>query len=428
MRPAAQLQATIELLDLISATKSPADRIMAKYFREHRYIGSKDKYAISEQYYGILRQQLSFEYLLQASDIGIGARTLAALLIRQQGLSIEDYFNSEKYSPKYLNLSLLTRLNNVEFESLNDAPEHIRLNVPEWLAAKLKTALGDEFANVMTAMNQRASTDVRINQLIINNQQAIDLFDKLGFDYTESILSPWGLCFSQRVALFGLKEFRQGWFEIQDQGSQLLALLTNVKAGDRVVDFCAGAGGKTLAMAAMMENKGVIHACDVHTKRLDNLAKRAKRAEVHNVRVHVLSSEKDKWVKQQQEKADVVLIDAPCTGTGTWRRSPDSRWNLQEENLANLVELQQSILQSASRLVKKGGRLIYATCSLLKEENEQQIATFLANNSCFKAIDLVLPEPVKSNLNKVQYSGHELRTFPSLSDSDGFYVCSLTKT
>ena len=428
MRPAAQLQATIELLDLISTTKSPADRIMAKYFREHRYIGSKDKYAISEQYYGILRQQLSFEYLLQASDIGIGARTLAALLIRQQGLSIEDYFNSEKYSPKYLNLSLLTRLNNVEFESLNDAPEHIRLNVPEWLAAKLKTALGDEFANVMTAMNQRASTDVRINQLITNNQQAIDLFDKLGFDYTESILSPWGLCFSQRVALFGLKEFRQGWFEIQDQGSQLLALLTNVKAGDRVVDFCAGAGGKTLAMAAMMENKGVIHACDVHTKRLDNLAKRAKRAEVHNVRVHVLSSEKDKWVKQQQEKADVVLIDAPCTGTGTWRRSPDSRWNLQEENLTNLVELQQSILQSASRLVKKGGRLIYATCSLLKEENEQQIATFLANNSRFKAIDLVLPEPVKSNLDKVQYSGHELRTFPSLSDSDGFYVCSLTKT
>ena len=428
MRPAAQLQATIELLDLISVTKSPADRIMAKYFREHRYIGSKDKYAISEQYYGILRQRSSFEYLLQASDIGIGARTLAALLIRQQGLSIEDYFNSEKYSPKYLNLSLLTRLNNVEFESLNDAPEHIRLNVPEWLAAKLKTALGDEFANVMTAMNQRASTDVRINQLITNNQQAIDLFDKLGFDYTESILSPWGLCFSQRVALFGLKEFRQGWFEIQDQGSQLLALLTNVKAGDRVVDFCAGAGGKTLAMAAMMENKGVIHACDVHTKRLDNLAKRAKRAEVHNVRVHVLSSEKDKWVKQQQEKADVVLIDAPCTGTGTWRRSPDSRWNLQEENLTNLVELQQSILQSASRLVKKGGRLIYATCSLLKEENEQQIATFLANNSRFKAIDLVLPEPVKSNLNKVQYSGHELRTFPSLSDSDGFYVCSLTKT
>ena len=175
MRPAAQLQATIELLDLISATKSPADRIMAKYFREHRYIGSKDKYAISEQYYGILRQRSSFEYLLQASDIGIGTRTLAALLIRQQGLSIEDYFNSEKYSPKYLNLSLLTRLNNVEFESLNDAPEHIRLNVPEWLAPKLRAALGDEFGNEMTAINQRASTDIRINQLIINDQQVFDL-------------------------------------------------------------------------------------------------------------------------------------------------------------------------------------------------------------------------------------------------------------
>ncbi|MCL4164752.1 UNVERIFIED_CONTAM: hypothetical protein GTU68_031531, partial [Idotea baltica] len=136
-------------------------------------------------------------------------------------------------------------------------------------------------------------------------------------------------------------------------------------------------------MAAMMQNKGVIHACDVHTKRLDNLAKRTKRAGVHNVRVHVLSSERDKWVKQQQGKADIVLIDAPCTGTGTWRRSPDSRWNLQPSDLENLVTLQQSILQSASRLVKPGGRLIYATCSLLEEENEAQTKHFLHNNSNF---------------------------------------------
>lgn len=427
MRPAAQLQATIELLDIIDDTHYPADRIMAKYFREHRYIGSKDKYAISEQFYSILRQRLSMSYLLEQHNLSVSSRNLAALLIHTEKRSINEYFNGEKYSPVALYQGDVDSLMAIDMTELENAPEHIKLNLPEWIAPKLKHILGESFESEIQAINSRASTDVRVNLLKSNVEQVSELFEENNFDFTVSPITPWGLSFQQRVALFNLTEFKQGWFEVQDQGSQLLAQLTNVKSGDRVVDFCAGAGGKTLALAAMMQNKGVVYACDVHTKRLDNLSKRAKRAGAHNVRIHVLSSEKDKWVKQQKGKADLVLIDAPCTGTGTWRRSPDSRWNLKQQDLDELVVLQQSILESASRLVRPGGRLIYATCSLLEEENEQQTQRFLTQNSDFKPTDLIIDEPLKSNLDKVSLNGYELRTLPGLSDSDGFYACAMIR-
>ncbi|MBX2849779.1 MAG: RsmB/NOP family class I SAM-dependent RNA methyltransferase [Acidiferrobacterales bacterium] len=427
MRPAAQLQATIELLDLIKESKYPADRIMAKYFREHRYIGSKDKFVISEQFYAILRQRLGLSYLLNKHNLSHSSRNMAALLIHRQERSIADYFNGEKYSPVALHQGDIDSLRGIDFAELEHAPEHVKLNVPEWIAPRLKAVLGDSFEDEMSAINQRASTDIRVNLIKSNIQQVSELIKKNDYDFSLSKISAWGLSFQQRVALFNLEEFKQGWFEVQDQGSQLLAQLTAVRPGERVVDFCAGAGGKTLAMAAMMQNKGVIYACDLHTKRLDNLRKRVKRAGVHNVRVHVLSTEKDKWVKQQKGKADLVLIDAPCTGTGTWRRSPDSRWNLRPEDLDELIELQRSILQSASRLVRPGGRLVYATCSILMEENESQTQLFLAENTHFKAEDFLLSEPLLSNPGRVKHRGHEIRTLPGLSGCDGFYACSLTR-
>ena len=335
MRPAAHIQATIELLDQVIETAYPADRVMAKYFRERRYIGSKDKAAISENFYEILRQKLSLSYLLEKNNLTISSRNLAALLLVKRSKEISDYFNNEQYSPKSLYQGDIDSLKGIDFKELDEAPEYIQLNVPEWITPKLKFVLKDKFVEEMQASNLRATTDIRVNLLKSDVAKVAELIDSLNYECEAASLSPWGLKFTQRVALFNLTEFKQGWFEVQDEGSQLLATLTGVKAGDRVVDFCAGAGGKTLAMAAMMNNKGSIQACDVHTKRLDNLSKRVKRAGAHNVRIHVLSSEKDKWVKQQQGKADVVLIDAPCTGTGTWRRSPDSRWNLTEMTLKN---------------------------------------------------------------------------------------------
>lgn len=428
MRPAAHLQATIELLDEIAETHYPADRIMAAYFKQRRYIGSKDKAAISENLYTILRNRLRYEYILNSQNLGVHSRMLAALLLKINNGDLYNTFDGQKYSPKRLRPGQLERFDELDLNVIDTAPLHVSLNVPEWLAPKLQAALGEHYEAEMHALNQRATTDIRVNTLQCTVEQMQHALESVGYTAQRTELSPWGMRFKDRVALFNLKAFKQGWFEIQDEGSQLLALLAGVKAGQKVVDFCAGAGGKTLALAAMMQNKGSIYACDVHSKRLEQLSKRAKRAGVHNVRTHLLSSENDKWVKQHKDFADVVLIDSPCTGTGTWRRSPDSRWNLTPENLSNLVALQQSILQSAQRLVKPGGRLLYATCSLLEEENEHQITEFLANNKGFELDDFSYPASTFDSAELFQPSKHQFRTLTSLNRTDGFFVASLRRS
>ncbi len=428
MRPAAHVQATIELLNELEETRIPADRLMAGYFKQRRYIGSKDKAAISEQFYRVLRQKFSLAYLLEQAGLQTSSRLLTAALLKLDGAEISALFNGDKFSPKRLKPEQLLSLDKLGSSDLATAPEHIQLNVPEWISPLLKNALGERFNAEMTASNERAATDIRVNLLKSSRDQVSQVLKNAGHATTPTELSPWGIRFSSRVALFAMDAFKQGWFEVQDEGSQLLALLSDVKAGQKVVDFCAGAGGKTLAMAAMMKNKGTVYACDVHSKRLEQLSKRTRRAGAHNVRTHVLSSEHDKWVKKHAGVADVVLLDAPCTGTGTWRRSPDSRWNLKPENLADLVALQASILDSASRLVKPGGRLLYATCSLLQEENEQQIEAFLSRNSEFKAALFSLPESLIVNSDRLHSNEHELRTMPGLTGTDGFYVASLERS
>lgn len=427
MRHAARLQATIDLLDQIAETKSPADRIMSAYFKQRRYIGSKDKASISENLYTILRNRMRFEYILNSKDLGIHSRMLVALLLKMEDGDLYDTFDGDKYSPKRLRPGQLERFEELDLNVVESAPLNVKLNVPEWIAPKLQQALGDRYEQEMTAINKMATTDIRVNTLKSSLAPVEQALADVGYLAHKTDLSPWAVRFEKRVSLFGLPAFKQGWFEIQDEGSQLLALLTGVRAGDKVVDFCAGAGGKTLAMAAMMENKGTIYACDVHTKRLDQLGKRSKRSGAHNIRTHILSSENDKWVKKHAEYADMVLLDAPCTGTGTWRRSPDSRWNLAQENLDNLVALQQSIMQSAKRLVKPGGRLLYATCSLLEEENEAQVLMFLENNPDFAPADFELPDVLAAHPERFKTTGHEIRTFPAMTGTDGFYVACLRR-
>ena len=427
MRYAAQLQATIELLDQIEETKFPADRVMSAYFKGNRYIGSKDKAAISENLYTILRNRLSFEYILQSKELGAHSRVLVALLLKMDDGDLYNTFDGEKYSPRRLKPGQLERFAELDLKVIDSAPLNVQLNVPEWLAPKLEAALGDRYEAEMHATNRRATTDVRVNTIKTTLPAIDQAFADMGYKAHKTDLSPWCIRFESRVALFAMRQFKDGGFEVQDEGSQLLALLSDVKPSQKVVDFCAGAGGKTLAMAAMMENKGTLYACDVHDRRLEQMTKRAKRAGVHNVRSHVLSSENDKWVKKHAKMADVVLIDAPCTGTGTWRRSPDSRWNLAQENLDNLVALQQSILTSAQRLVKPGGRLLYATCSFLREENEEQIEAFLAANPDFEIESFELPKTMTDNPDKFYTSGHEVRTYPAMSGTDGFYAANLRR-
>jgi len=231
--------------------------------------------------------------------------------------------------------------------------------------------------------------------------------------------SPWGLRLAGRQSITAGKAFQDGIVEIQDEGSQLVALPVDAKPGMRVADYCAGAGGKTLAIAQMMENKGHIVACDVSAPRLDGAIKRLRRAGVHNAERHLLEPG-DKWTKRQAQKFDRVLVDAPCTGTGTWRRNPDARLRLKENDLAEILPKQALILDQAARLVKQGGRLVYATCSLLSEENEAQISAFLARAPEFKRMPLGAPLPESLH-------GDMLRLTPRANGTDGFFAAVMER-
>jgi 16S rRNA (cytosine967-C5)-methyltransferase len=237
-------------------------------------------------------------------------------------------------------------------------------------------------------------------------------------------MAPYGIRLDERLSLARLPMLKSGEVEIQDEGSQLVAMLVDARPGDRVVDFCAGAGGKTLAIAAQMNNKGHVIACDVSEGRLKRAAERFRQAGLHNIQTRLLTSETDKWIKRHKGGFDRVLVDAPCSGTGTWRRNPDARWRAQEEGgLDKVVALQMRILASAARLVKPGGRLVYATCSLLAEENEEQVAAFLATHPGFKVVPLREAAPGLTRSAHPDY----LSLTPAQHDTDGFFAAVMQR-
>jgi len=271
-----------------------------------------------------------------------------------------------------------------------------------------------------------ASTDLRVNTLKATREEAIAAMKAEGITAAPTQLSPVGLRVHGRPPLATLQCFKDGLIEVQDEGSQLVALLADARPGMRVADFCAGAGGKTLAIAAQMRNKGKIVACDVLEGRIDRAAVRFNRAGVHNVERKALSSERDQWVKRHAGTFDRVLVDAPCTGTGTWRRNPDAKWKLTPEDVAELEQVQRNILDSAWRLVKPGGRLIYATCSLLAEENEAQIEAFLAAHADFKPVPVgeVWPGAVGGDCPATSAT---LSLTPAQHGTDGFFAAVLER-
>ena len=266
---------------------------------------------------------------------------------------------------------------------------------------------------------QQAPTDLRVNLLKTTRAAALSALKEEGFDVEPTELSPWGVRLFGRQNVSRSRLFRDGWFEIQDEGSQLVALLARAKPGMRVIDYCAGAGGKTLALAMTMNNHGRITACDVSEHRLNGAIKRLRRANVHNVERHLLVTG-DKRLKRQEKKCDLVLVDAPCTGTGTWRRNPDARLRLTTVDLAELVAKQASILDSAQRLVRPGGALVYATCSLLTEEGEEQISAFLERYAEFQLVKI-------AEMQTADLNGDALRLTPARNNTDGFFCCRMER-
>lgn len=434
MIPAARLQAAIELLEEIeAAAPKPADRAAAAWFKLRRYVGSKDRRAISELVWGCLRAKARLGWWLERLDLPSTARArVLAFLVLGQGEAPEQVLHllssESRYAPRAATAEERAWIGRLKRRGLDHAeqPPAVAQEVPDWLLGRLTESLGEAVEAELKALREAAQVDLRVNLLKARRREARQMLAAEGIATELGHWSPLALRADGRQPVAATRVFRDGIVEVQDEGSQLVALLAGAAPGLRVCDFCAGAGGKTLALAAQMENKGQLVACDVLEKRLERSAVRLRRAGVHNVTRRPLSSERDPWVKRHKGTFDRVLVDAPCSGSGTWRRNPDARWRLGEADLAELLALQSSILESAARLVRPGGRLVYATCSLLREENEQQVEAFLSRSSDFSLIPLTqLWSELLDGAPPVE--GPMLRVSPALHGTDGFFLAALQR-
>lgn len=423
MTPAGQLAAAIDLLDLIERDPRPADAVANHFFRTRRFIGGGDRRAVSALVWGVLRTRRHLGWWLDYCHAPQTPRLLLAvqaLFSGQTPNKIATAFVSGRYGPPPLEAEEMAVLNKLSTRTLEhpDMPEAVKFEVPDWILPHLRAQFGQTLAAEMHAMNEPAPLDLRVNLLKTDQASAMRALAAEGLMAQATSYSPWGLRLKNRQSVTSGKAFQDGLVEIQDEGSQLIALALDAKPGMRVVDFCAGAGGKTLAIAMGMDNKGHIVACDVSETRLEGAIKRLRRAGVHNAERHLLTPG-DKWTKRQAEKFDRVLVDAPCTGTGTWRRNPDARTRLTAQDLDELVAKQAGILDQAQRLVKPGGKLVYATCSVLSNENEAQIDAFLARHPGFTLLPLETPEPLQGQ--------PFLRLSPAQHGTDGFFAAVLRK-
>lgn len=438
MTPGARLQAAIDLLDDILANpRKPADAIVGAFFRARRYIGGGDRRDVAERIYGILRRKAQLEWWLRRADASsepTGRGLVTADLALNEGLShdhIAGLFDGGKFRPLPFERDERRVLRDLAGNTLDhpDQPVAVRFNIPDWIEPELRAALGPTAEAEYAAMNKPAPVDLRVNLLKGDRETAIKALAKENVTASPTPLSPYGLRALGRPSLVAGEAFRAGLIEIQDEGSQLVALLADAKPGLRVVDYCAGAGGKTLAMAATMQNKGSITACDVSATRLERAVTRVRRAGIHNATQKIIDAAARKWLKRSAGTIDRVLVDAPCSGTGTWRRNPDARWTLVPNDIDELVVKQAQILDSVAALVKPGGKLIYATCSILPRENQQQMAEFVARHPEFEIVRLsdAWREATGGELPAIIEDGEGLRLNPGAHGTDGFFVCVLRR-
>lgn len=415
MKPSAHIQTAIELLDSARSSDRPTDAVISAYFRDNRYIGSKDRAAISELVFDLLRHTARLSWWTKQGKAR--AQMLAYLVFVQKKTlqEITGLFNGEKYAPYKLapeENGILSTYIGKDY-SPPEMPEDVANECPPWAYTSLKNRFGAGFADEMQALLNSAPLDIRVNTLKAARAEVLAELKNHKTEAAPCSRAPNGIRVEGRPALAQLELYKNGSIEIQDEGSQLLIELVAAQPGMAVVDFCAGAGGKTLALAAAMKNKGRLVACDIMERRLLHSRERLKRAGVDNCELRPLKSETDDWVKRNEGKFDRVLIDAPCSGTGTWRRNPDARWKVLGPALNELVAIQARILASAARLVKSGGQLVYATCSLLPEENEKQVEAFLQSHGDFTLV------PTQN--------GTYLSLTPLAHNTDGFFGAVLKK-
>lgn len=402
MLAGARIQAAIEVLEQLyqawQAKKAlPVDALFADYFRARRFMGSKDRAAVSDLVYFALRNGGAIEWHLEQANKAANPRRVILLAVWFGDImekaptldSVRAMFSGEKYCASPLTEAEVSLLQRVEDSELLQPkmPKPARLNFPDWMEGRLKDAFGDAMEEALLALNEQAPIDLRANLLMCKDRSDLILaLDADGYFASPTPHSPIGLRLKKRLPAFNTKAFKAGMYEMQDEGSQIVSLMVAAKAGQKVIDFCAGAGGKTLAIAATMQNKGRILAWDASETRLKQLPKRLARAGVSNVQIHALRDEADPFIKRHKASADWVLVDAPCSGSGTWRRNPDLKWRFTLEDLQEVKAVQQRILKKAATLVAPKGKLVYVTCSVFHDENIHQIKQFLGENPTFKVV------------------------------------------
>lgn len=433
MTPGARIAAAIEILEKVERSGSPAEDVVSSYIRGRRYIGSKDRRAVTGRVFEVLRRHARLDWLTGSSEPRL--RVIADLLL-SEGISKEEItqlFNGEGYAPPPLSddeIALLEKLKDTSFAGA-DYPPEVKAELPDWIAEKLSQQWGDNFLDEATALNQPATLDLRVNTLKGDCARALQVLQKDQIEAEATAHSPLGLRVKGRVNLQASTAFKGGFIEVQDEGSQLVALLVAAKADLKTIDLCAGGGGKTLAIGAAMKDGGPLIACDNDLDRLKKIKPRLRRGGVSNVTRHLLTGDDDPFYTEHALTAERVLTDVPCSGSGAWRRAPTQKWRLTPERLEELVAVQRQIMIQAADLILPGGRLIYATCSVLSEENEDQITWFLEQRADFKVLPIseiwqaVIGTKCPDSAVK---DGTYLSLTPARHDTDGFFVAVLEKT
>ena len=429
MIPAARVSAAIEVLADVAARRRPASDAIKDWGLAHRFAGSGDRAAISGLVHDALRRKASSAWLL--GEATPRAEVLGALKqTRGETLAeIEALFSGEGHAPPVLTDAERERLANA---TLDGAPAHVVGDFPEWLSGAFAESFGDEAAAAGMALAERAPVDLRVNLLKGDRPKALVQLAHLGA--IETPLSPIGLRIATRPdgrgpALSAEPSYIKGLVEVQDEGSQLAALLSSAKPGIQALDLCAGAGGKTLALAGMMGNQGQIYATDTDGRRLAPIFARIERAGARNAQVRAPRGAQD-VLGDLEGRCDLVFVDAPCSGSGAWRRSPDAKWRMRPGALEQRIKDQTETLEAATRYVRPGGRIVYVTCSVLKAENEDRVAAFLESHADYLPLDAghmarqAGLAPLAEHASKM---GAGLRLAPHTSQTDGFYVAMLTR-
>jgi len=412
----AQLDAIVHALTVVLPARAPADTQLRQFFRDNKNLGGRDRALIADTVYAALRRRRLLEKVTPRAT----PREIAlATLVKLQGVGLGQIESSLRDGEK----EWLTAL---KAQNLDEQPLEVRVDLPDWVIERLRTGMKDEEILALgRSLQQPAPLDLRVNTLKAPREGVLDRLDHDEIAAQPTKFSPFGVRLREKPALNQHPMFLDGAVEVQDEGSQLLGMLMEPRRGEMVVDFCAGAGGKTLQMGAAMGSSGRLYAFDVSDKRLANLGPRLKRSGLSNVFPQRIANENDAKVKRLRGKIDRVLVDAPCTGLGTLRRNPDLKFRQTVEGIAELNAKQRSILAAAAGLVKPGGRLVYGTCSLLVEENESIVNEFLAAHPDFqllKASDVLERQGVK-----VPGMGEFLQLRPHVHDTDGFFAAVMER-